>query len=114
MTGAAASGSLRIDKWLWHARLCKTRSLAGRLCAAGAVELGGTLVARAAQPVRVGDFLTVTHGGWQRRLEVAALGTRRGGAAEARTLYHEIGATVRLSRIDPDWVALLSDEAESP
>ncbi|MEI9987749.1 MAG: S4 domain-containing protein [Aliidongia sp.] len=49
--------TLRLDKWLWHARLCKTRSLAGRLCTAGAVELAGTVAQRPAQPVRIGDRL---------------------------------------------------------
>lgn len=106
MTGTA---TLRLDKWLWHARLCKTRSLAGRLCIAGAVELAGSTVARPAQPVRIGDVLAISHGGWLRRVEVLGLGERRGAASQARLLYRELTAPVRLSGADPDWQRLLGD-----
>ncbi|MEA2754952.1 MAG: ribosome-associated heat shock protein Hsp15 [Aliidongia sp.] len=104
MTGPA---TIRIDKWLWHARLCKTRSLAGRLCAAGAVELAGSIVTKPAQPVRIGDILTISHGGWRRQLEILELAERRAAAAEARALYREPAAPIRLSGIDPGWTALL-------
>ncbi|HVJ53588.1 MAG TPA: RNA-binding S4 domain-containing protein [Aliidongia sp.] len=103
--------SERIDKWLWHARLCKTRSLAGRLCSAGAVELADSTVSRPAQPVKPGDIVTVSLGGWRRRIEVLAIGTRRGPAAEARLLYREIEAS-RLSGIDPEWESLLGDDED--
>jgi ribosome-associated heat shock protein Hsp15 len=124
VSAAAAAGSrsgggstLRLDKWLWHARLCKTRSLAGRLCAAGAVELAGSAVTRPAQPIRIGDRLTLSYGGWRRQLEVLALGERRGPAIEARLLYRETAEKVRLTAIDPGWVALLDivdDETDGP
>jgi ribosome-associated heat shock protein Hsp15 len=115
--------TLRLDKWLWHARLCKTRSLAGRLCAAGAVELSGgavthpSAVTRPSQPIRIGDRLTLSHGGWRRQLEVLALGERRGPASEAQLLYRETEAKVRLTAADPGWVALLDiedGEADTP
>ena len=104
--------TLRLDKWLWHARLCKTRSLAGRLCSAGAVELAGTPLQRPAHLVRIGDRLVVSHGGWRREIEILALGERRGPAPEARLLYRETAEPVRLSRIDPEWEALLGDEED--
>jgi ribosome-associated heat shock protein Hsp15 len=104
--------SIRLDKWLWHARLCKTRSLAGRLCAAGAVELADTVVIKPAQPVRIGDRLTIRHGGWQRRLEILDLAERRGPAADARLLYRETDAPTRLSDTDPAWMALLVPDEE--
>lgn len=108
MTGPA----LRLDKWLWHARLCKTRSLAGRLCAAGAVELAGMPVTRPAQPVRIGDLLVVNHGGWRRQIEILGLGERRGPAPEARLLYRETAEPVRLTQIDPGWVSLFAEEKD--
>jgi ribosome-associated heat shock protein Hsp15 len=104
--------TLRLDKWLWHARLCKTRSLAGRLCAAGAVDLAGSTALRPAQAVRVGDKLAISHGGWRRQLEILGLGLRRGPAAEARLLYREVAEPVRLTTADPGWNALLGDEVE--
>jgi ribosome-associated heat shock protein Hsp15 len=102
--------TLRLDKWLWHARLCKTRSLAGRLCAAGAVELAGAVALRPAQPVRIGDRVAINHGGWRRQLEVLALGERRGPAPEARLLYRETAEPSRLTSVDPEWEALLGDD----
>ena len=104
--------TLRLDKWLWHARLCKTRSLAGRLCTAGAVELAGTVTQRPAQPIRIGDRLVVSHGGWRREIEILGLGERRGPAPEARLLYRETAEPVRLSGVDPAWEALLGGEEE--
>ena len=106
MTGT----TLRLDKFLWHARLCKTRSLAGRLCAAGAVELASAVVLRPAQPVRVGDLLVVSHGGWRRQIEILGLGERRGPASEAQLLYRETAAPTRLTPVDPGWTALLAED----
>ena len=45
-----ASGRLRLDKWLWYARFFKTRSLAAKLCAAGAVRIGGSPSQRRTTP----------------------------------------------------------------
>ncbi len=108
MTGA----TLRLDKFLWHARLCKTRSLAGRLCAAGGVELGGAVVLRPAQPVRVGDRLAISHGGWRRQIEILGLGERRGPASEAQLLYRETEPPSRLTPVDPGWTALLAADED--
>jgi len=104
---------LRIDKWLWHARLVKTRSLAARLCAESQVLLGGVIVRKPATPTRIGDRITLTHAGWRRTVEVLDLGERRGPAAEAMQLYAETSEPVRLAGLDPAWVPLLGeDEAE--
>lgn len=77
---------VRVDKWLWAARMFKTRSLASDACGAGHVKLDGVSV-KAAKVVRVGDRLQLHTPGGPRILEVAALGERRGPAAVARTLY---------------------------
>ncbi len=82
--------SLRIDKWLWHARLAKTRTLAQKLVTGGHVRLNRTPVRQASQAVRLGDVLTVAAFGRVRVLRIAALGTRRGPAEEARTLYEDL------------------------
>ncbi len=105
----------RLDQWLWFARLAKSRSLAARLCAAGAISLNGTTVAKPNQTVRIGDFVVVPQGGVQRTVRVLALGVRRGPASEARALYQET-ASARLRDMDPIWVPLLdeSDAADLP
>ena len=77
---------VRIDKWLWAARMFKTRSNASDACVAGHVKVDGVSV-KAAKVVRVGDRIEVRTPGGLRILEVAALGDRRGPATVARTLY---------------------------
>jgi ribosome-associated heat shock protein Hsp15 len=102
----------RLDQWLWFARFAKSRSLAARLCAAGAVTLNGAAVGKANQAVRVGDVVAAPQGGWQRTVRVVALGARRGPAAEARLLFEELAPARRLSDLRPEWVPLLDfDEA---
>ncbi|GGF33589.1 RNA-binding protein S4 [Aliidongia dinghuensis] len=102
--------TLRIDKWLWHARFAKTRSLAARLCTLGAVELGGRPVAKPNQAVRIGSQITVVHGRQRRRVEVLGLGTRRGPATEAQMLYRELAPPEPLTRIPDDWEPLLAED----
>jgi ribosome-associated heat shock protein Hsp15 len=103
----------RLDQWLWFARFVKSRSLAARLCAAGAVTINGTAVTKPNQAVRVGDIIIVPQGGWQRTVRVCALGIRRGPASEARLFYEEETAPFRLSTVPSDWIPLLdSGETE--
>lgn len=80
----------RIDKWLFFARIVKSRSLAARLVEAGRVRLNGEKIGQAAQAVKPGDVLTV---GLDRRIgvfRIAAPGDRRGPYEEARTLYEDL------------------------
>jgi len=82
--------SLRIDKWLWYARFCKSRSIASRLCASGKLRLNRQIVHKAHQVLRVGDVLTFPLGRLIRVIEVKALAGRRGPAPEAQALYHDL------------------------
>lgn len=100
----------RLDQWLWFARFAKSRSLAARLCAGGAVEVNGSPVKKANQPVRVGDIVAVPQGGWRHTVRVVALGSRRGPAIEARTLYEETAPATRLRDAAANWAPLLGDE----
>ena len=79
--------SLRIDKWLWHARFCKTRSIAQEKAAAGFIRLNGQRVEKPSAAVRVGDVMTLPVGNGIISVKVLALGIRRGPPTEARTLY---------------------------
>ncbi|MCH7929034.1 MAG: RNA-binding S4 domain-containing protein [Proteobacteria bacterium] len=82
--------SLRIDKWLWHARFAKSRSLAARLCTSGGMRVSGTPVRKAHHALKAGDVLTFPLGPHIRVIKVLALGQRRGPASEARTLYEDL------------------------
>lgn len=83
--------TLRIDKFLWFARIAKTRSLAQTMAEDGRLRLGGRIVDRAHAPVRVGDVLAFAQRGAVRVIRIEALPVRRGPSAEARSLYTEIG-----------------------
>jgi ribosome-associated heat shock protein Hsp15 len=92
MTAAASpeSNGQRLDKWLWRARFFKTRTLAAKLCNGGHVRSGGNAITKAHHQVRIGDVLTFAQGRYIRVVKVLALGTRRGPASEARTLYEDL------------------------
>ena len=82
--------SLRLDKFLWFARIVKTRTAAQALAEEGRIRIAGRVVDRAHAPVRVGDVLSFAHRGAVRVLRVEALPARRGPPAEARALYTEL------------------------
>jgi ribosome-associated heat shock protein Hsp15 len=80
----------RIDKWLWHARMVRTRSDAAALAGSGHVRLNGKRVDAASQLVRLGDVITIALDRAVRVVEVAGFCDKRGAAPFARTLYREI------------------------
>ncbi|MBL26970.1 MAG: RNA-binding protein [Rhodospirillaceae bacterium] len=82
--------ALRVDKWLWQARFFKSRGLAAKLCAGGKMRINRQPVSKSHQRVRVGDVLTFPQGKLVRVVRIAALGTRRGPAMEARALYEDL------------------------
>jgi ribosome-associated heat shock protein Hsp15 len=90
MAEGGSDGAIRLDLWLWHARLCKTRALGARLAEGGRVRVNGQPTAKAHRLVRPDDVLTFPLAGRVRVLRVLAPGTRRGPAAEARALYDDL------------------------
>ena len=86
---SAEADSIRIDKWLWAARVFKTRSLAAVACTGGKVDVNEQAV-KPAKLVRPGDLLHITVGPIRRVLRIAALSDRRGPATDARTLYEDL------------------------
>lgn len=107
-----ATRGRRLDQWLWFARLVKSRSLASRLCATGAITVNQITIRKANHVVRIGDKLTIPQGSFRRTVRLLALGVRRGPAAEARLLYDEIAPPARLSECEPAWQPLLIDGGE--
>ena len=80
----------RIDKWLWHARVVRTRSQAAALVNSGHVRLNGTRCTATSSPVRVGDVLTIALDRAVRIMKVQGFAERRGDAEAARPLYEDL------------------------
>ena len=81
---------LRLDRFLWFARIVKTRALAQALVEGGRIRRNGQVVERSSTAVRVGDVLAFAQRGAVRVLKIEALPARRGPAAEARLSYCEL------------------------
>ena len=86
------SDRIRIDKWLWHARFCKTRALAAATVGAGRVRLNGQRIEKPGRAIGPGDVLTLSLAGQVRVVRLLACGNRRGPAPEAASLYQDISA----------------------
>jgi ribosome-associated heat shock protein Hsp15 len=84
---------MRVDKWLWTARLFKTRALAATAVKGGRVHVGGVAV-KPSREVSPGDELKITIGTTQRTVIVRGGAERRVSAAEAAKLYHETEQSV--------------------
>lgn len=84
--------TVRLDRWLWAARLFKTRALAARAIAAGKVQVNGAR-AKAAKAVQAGDRVRVRKAPYEFQLVVRGLSERRGPASEAAALYEETPAS---------------------
>ena len=81
----------RVDKWLWHARMVRTRSDAAALVRAGHVRINAVKTTAHGHPVRIGDVLTLALDRSVRVLKVEGFCDKRGDAAVARNLYLDLG-----------------------
>lgn len=88
---------LRLDKWLWFARLAKSRTQAATLLETRRIRLDGRVVEKPSAQVRPGQVLAFAQGDAVRVLRIDALGERRGPFPEARLLYTDLspGAVAR-------------------
>jgi len=80
----------RIDKWLWHARMVRTRSDAAALAKAGHVRLNGRRVTAASQKVAIGDVVTMALDRSVKVVQVEGVCEKRGSAPAARALYRDV------------------------
>ena len=80
----------RIDKWLWHARVVRTRTAAIALASAGHVRVNGARIYAASRPVRPGDVIAIALDRRVRILKVQGFAARRGSADLARALYEDM------------------------
>ncbi|HEY8194086.1 MAG TPA: RNA-binding S4 domain-containing protein [Hyphomicrobium sp.] len=90
MPDAGVGSNQRVDQWLWHARITKSRTLAQNLVGRGKVRLNRAKIDKASTLVKAGDVLTVVLGPTVRSLEILAIGVRRGPATEAQLLYRDL------------------------
>lgn len=87
---SGAAPALRIDKFLWFARLARSRSFAQKMAEDGYIRLNGRRIERAHAPVRPGDLITFPVEASVRVVRVTRLPGRRGPATEARDCYEEL------------------------
>jgi ribosome-associated heat shock protein Hsp15 len=92
MTTDEKTDNHRLDKWLWHARFYKTRSLATAAINGGKVHLNAERV-KPAHRVRIGDHLSLSLQGVVAEFEVLGLPPRRGPAAQAQSHFLETPAS---------------------
>jgi ribosome-associated heat shock protein Hsp15 len=87
---AAEPDRQRIDRWLWHARVVRTRDAAAALAGAGHVRVNGARIDAPSRAVRIGDVITVALDRGVRVLKVRGFVERRGPASGTETLYEEL------------------------
>ena len=90
--GMEGEKAQRLDLWLWFARFFKSRTLATRFVQSGRLRVNEKPVKKAHYNVRTGDILTFPTLDRILVIEILSLGTRRGPAIEARTLYEDLFA----------------------
>ena len=95
---AVSEDHQRIDKWLWHARVVRTRTDAAALAASGRVRRNGVRVDAASRAVKPGDVLTIALDRGVRLLRILRLAQRRGSAEAGRMLYEEMGPMAAQAR----------------
>lgn len=95
-------GGQRLDKWLWYARIVKSRSLAQKLVSDGKVRLNSNRVEATHKTVMIDDVLAVTLERQIKVLRVLDPGSRRGPAKEAQELYEDLSPPVERKAWQPD------------
>lgn len=80
----------RVDRWLWHARLVRTRGAAAALAGGGFVRVNGARIDAPGRMVRAGDVITVALDRRVRVVKVLGFIERRGPAASAAALYEDL------------------------
>jgi ribosome-associated heat shock protein Hsp15 len=100
-TVVGADNGQRLDKWLWYARVVKSRTLAAALVQDGKVRINRERIAKPSQTVRPGDVITVAVHRRVRVLRVVSGGARRGPAKEAVSLYEDLSPQSGVGRDGP-------------
>lgn len=89
---AAAASTQRLDRWIWHARIVKTRTIAANLVNEGYVRVNGERAEQPARTIKPGDVLTIALPARVRVLKVTGILPRRADATAARDIYESVSA----------------------
>jgi ribosome-associated heat shock protein Hsp15 len=106
--------ALRIDKWLWYARLARSRSAAQALCESRRLRLDGRVIDRSCARVRPGSVIAFADGDRVVAVRVEGIPERRGPFAEAQAFYTSLlpaRQTERHVAPAPGWDSVLPQPA---
>jgi ribosome-associated heat shock protein Hsp15 len=87
----ASAPRQRLDKWLWTARVVKTRESAAQLVEQGHVRINGQKTWKPGHGLKAGDVLTIVLNSRVRVLRITGFAERRGTAEHALGLYSAAG-----------------------
>lgn len=82
--------SQRIDKWLWHARFYKTRSIAQKQVATGKIRVDREKISSPSRKISAGNVLTITRERDIKIIEILGIADKRGPYSEAQLLYNDM------------------------
>ena len=85
---------IRLDTWLWYARIYKSRSLSAKAILSGKLRVNSNKIIKPASKVKINDVLTINHINMVRIIQVQSLGSRRGPASEAQKLYNDLSGNI--------------------
>ena len=81
---------IRLDTWLWYARFYKSRSLSSKAISSGKIRINSNKITKPATKVKTNDVLTLNYVNEIRIIQIQSLGSRRGPASEAQSLYIDL------------------------
>ena len=84
------SPSIRVDKWLWYARFFKSRSIAAKMVQSRKLRINSVVISKTSATEKADDVLTFAQGKIIRVVRIRDVGSRRGPATEAQTLYEDL------------------------
>ncbi|MEM8813003.1 MAG: RNA-binding S4 domain-containing protein [Pseudomonadota bacterium] len=85
-----AADRQRLDKWLWHARVVKTRTLAQKLVSGGKVRVNRQKILTPSAALKRSDVVTIALRSTVRVLKVLGFAERRGPASIAQSLFEDL------------------------
>jgi ribosome-associated heat shock protein Hsp15 len=109
-----SGGRQRIDRWLWNARVVRTRTAAAALVVAGHVRVNSVRVTAPGRDVKCGDVVTIALDAGVRVLKATGMASRRGNASAASLLYEELSRAAVLGATDQQSPDASSDDAPPP
>ncbi len=108
MTPSLEPEQQRIDKWIWHARITRTRTLAQKLIVAGNVRVNKIKIKRPSFQIKPSDVLTIAKNHQVSVIEVQTITLRRGSADDAQKMYTKL-----TDKSETSSLSLITSESQS-